>query len=470
VNVTLTATQERRADDDSPPVGPFLSQVFHVERPTSSSRRLDLAALSRVEIGRGARDDVRPLGGGVVRVDIADAGVSTLHARLLRGEGGWRLGDAGSKNGSYVDGEAAHDAPLADGATIEIGGAFFVFRGPRRLPPLVAGESAAWGMLSGLTPPLHTHNPDLAQTFTVLARLASSSLPVLLSGESGTGKELVARAIHGLSGRGGRFVAVNCGAIPQNLVESELFGVRRGAFSGADEDRAGFVRAADGGTLFLDEIAELGGGAQAALLRVLQEHEVVPLGQTRALPVDIRLVAATHADLAARVERGLFRADLYARVAGFLARLPPLRARREDLGLVLARLARAGELEDGFTLTRSAARLLLARPFALNVRELAHALGTALLVAPKKRIDARHLELAPQSPAVPLSSTDTTSPDGATARPAPAAPDEDARKDRLVALLGKHHGNLSAVARELATSRTQVQRLMDRFGLRREQF
>jgi DNA-binding NtrC family response regulator len=148
-----------------------------------------------------------------------------------------------------------------------------------------------------------------------------------------------------------------------------------------------------------------------------------------------------------------------------VTRLPPLRARREDLGLVLARLARAGELEDGFTLTRAAARVLLSRPFTLNVRELAHALRTALLVAPRKKVDARHLDLAPPAPS-PASDTPA-----ASSTITGEGPVGDAtRKERLVTLLSRHGGNVSAVARELATSRTQVQRLMERYGLRREQF
>jgi DNA-binding NtrC family response regulator len=462
VNVTLTVTQDGGRDDDATPVGPLLCQILQVTRPTTSARRIDCAAVARVELGRGARDDVRALGGGVLRVDLADAGVSAHHLTLERADGDWRLRDEGSKNGTLVDGVETHEAVLGDGAILELGGAFFLFRAARRLPALAGDEAARWGTLGGLEAPLRTHHPELAQTFAVLSRVAGATLPVLLHGESGTGKELVARALHGLSRRPGRFVAVNCAAIPASLVESELFGVKKGAFSGAHEDRTGFVRAADGGTLFLDEIAELDESAQAALLRVLQEREVTPLGTTRSTAVDLRLVAASHADLAGLVERGRFRADLYARIAGFVARLPPLRARREDLGLVLARLARAGELQDGFTLTRAAARLLLARPFPLNVRELLHALRTAMLIAPGKAIDARQLELAaPPVPALQQDPGEQTEPE---------VDDDEARRDRLTALLRRHRGNLSAVARELSTSRTQVARLMERFGLTREQF
>src|SRR5262249_5151219 len=157
-------------------------------------------------------------------------------------------------------------------------------------------------------------------------------------GETGTGKEVVARAIHRLARRSGPFVAVNCGAIPRNLVESELFGPPRGAFSRATQDRLRLIRSADRRTLLLGEIGELGLAAQAALLRVLQEREVVPVGGERPIPVDLRLVAATHVELEHAVEQRAFREDLLARLAGQIVRLEPLRERMEDLGLLIARL------------------------------------------------------------------------------------------------------------------------------------
>src|SRR5262249_27731601 len=160
-------------------------------------------------------------------------------------------------------------------------------------------------------------------------------LSVLLFGETGTGKEVLAGAIHRTSARTGAFVAANCGALPAALVESQLFGHVRGAFTGAVRDGPGFVRAADRGTLFLDEIGDLAPPAQAALLRVLEEYEVVPVGTTRAVHVDVRVIAATHRPLDQMAERGEFRQDLYARLAGFVQRIPPLRERREDLGLLV---------------------------------------------------------------------------------------------------------------------------------------
>src|SRR5437588_230906 len=192
------------------------------------------------------------------------------------------------------------------------------------------------------------HRPAVRATLSPVCRCqrarvglgARARIPVLLLGETGTGKELIARAVHDLSGRTGPFLAVNCGALPETLVESELFGYRKGAFSGAYEDRPGLVRSSDKGTLLLDEIGSLPLPAQAALLRVLQEEEVVPVGATRPLRVNLRVVAATHEDLGVLASQELFRADLLARLSGFTLDLPPVRERREDVGLFLTSLLR----------------------------------------------------------------------------------------------------------------------------------
>jgi transcriptional regulator with GAF, ATPase, and Fis domain len=184
---------------------------------------------------------------------------------------------------------------------------------------------------------------------------------VLLVGESGTGKEVLARNIHAQSGRRGALVPVNCGAIPPNLVESELFGHKKGAFSGASHDRPGFVRTSDGGTLFLDEIGDLPATAQAAFLRVLQEAEIVPVGGSRPEPLDLRVVAATHHDLKRLVREGRFRHDLLARLDGVTLRLPALRDRSEDIPLLMVLLVRkvAPERPD-LKFTPAAAQAILA--------------------------------------------------------------------------------------------------------------
>src|SRR5260221_3786391 len=259
------------------------------------------------------------------------------HARLLRSAQSWGYEDHGWRNGSLVDSEPATTRPLRDGALIELGHTFFLFRESVSIPAGTPGDLDAKD-LSDVPPAFATLLPELGCAFETLARVAKSSVPILLLGETGSGKELLARTIHELSGRKGPFVPINCGALPQTLVEAQLFGHARGAFSGATRDEVGYVRSAHDGTLLLDEIADLPPASQAALLRVLQESEVVPVGTTRAVPVDIRVIAATHAPILDLVQIGAFRNDLFARLAGFRFVAPPLPNRVEALGLLVAGL------------------------------------------------------------------------------------------------------------------------------------
>jgi DNA-binding NtrC family response regulator len=227
-------------------------------------------------------------------------------------------------------------------------------------------------------------------------RAAIRAVPVLLEGESGTGKELFARAIHRASPRrNGPFVAVNCGAIPPALVESELFGHEKGAFTGADKARAGYFEAANGGTLFLDEVGDLPLNAQVKLLRVLQERSVVRLGATRGTPVDARLVAATNRSLLTDVTAGHFREDLFYRLAVAVLQLPPLRERPGDLGLLIERMLehvnQESRQEPGYrdkVLSAGARNLLLGHPWPGNVRELLNTLRRAAIWSPSQTISS----------------------------------------------------------------------------------
>jgi transcriptional regulator with PAS, ATPase and Fis domain len=264
----------------------------------------------------------------------------------------------------------------------------------------------------------------------------------------------MARAIHTMSGRRGAFVPVNCGALPENLVESELFGYKKGAFSGAQQDHPGLVRAADGGTLFLDEIGDLPAPAQAALLRVLQEREVMPVGGTKAVPIDLRVIAATHRDLDEMVADQAFRHDLFARLAGFRVTVPTLAERRADLGLLIGALhMRLFDAEHpGFDI--DAARLLMRYPWPLNVRELEQALATAHVLAKAELVRAEHLP----------DTIRTGRPPGAP-RPVVLSEIDQKVRDTVVAALREHQGNVSAVARALDKDRKQIQRWIKRFGL-----
>ncbi|MFO0585580.1 MAG: sigma 54-interacting transcriptional regulator [Anaeromyxobacter sp.] len=429
---------------------PHLVLALQADRPLAGGVRLALDGLEEVRLGRSPERTLRQ-DGRALEVGLPDTRVSSAHARVTRGARGWLVEDLGSKNGLAVNGKAVARAPLEDGDLLELGRTFLLFRSfaaAHGEPAVVEAEGTADG--------LATLQPELARALAALGAAAASAVPVLLHGETGTGKELAARAVHARSGRPGPLVAVNCGALPAALVASELFGYRKGAFSGADDDRPGLVRSADRGTLFLDEIADLNAEGQAALLRVLQEGEVLPLGATRPVPVDVRVVSATHHELAARVAAGRFRADLLARLAGFTLALPPLRARREDLGLLVGAILRR-RLPDragALTLSGGAARALFRSAWPLNVRQLEHALLTAAALSPDG-------VLAPE----PFAEPPPPSPGAGQAGRVPSGDADEELAGKLRTLLTEHHGNVSAVAAALGKARMQVQRWMRRFGI-----
>ncbi len=260
--------------------------------------------------------------------------------------------------------------------------------------PAAADSGAAAATASRLV----GESPAIRAVRLLIDKVARSMAPVLVQGESGTGKELVARAIHDHGTRAEqRFVAVNCGAIPENLLEAEFFGYRKGAFTGANEDREGFFQAADGGTLFLDEIGDLPLAMQSKLLRVIQERSVRPVGATAETPINVRILSATHKDLAAEVAAGRFRQDLFYRLNVIQIRVPPLRERLEDLGLisnrVLARIANDAGVSPTPRLTAGALQTLSRYAFPGNVRELENLLHRALALAGGEWIDAGDLGL-----------------------------------------------------------------------------
>jgi sigma-54 dependent transcriptional regulator, acetoin dehydrogenase operon transcriptional activator AcoR len=434
---------------------PHLFLVLRCDKPLEPGARFCLDGIDAVTIGRSdsfSIDRHEDGGATLLRIGIPDPRMSSSHAQLQKVLGAWIVRDAGSKNGTWVDGRRVTNMPLDDGALLELGHSFLLYRSalPVSGTEILDGREvrpAAYG--------LATLSPAFRSQLDRVELVARSRVPVLLLGETGTGKELIARAVHELSGRAGPFLAVNCGALPENLVESELFGYRKGAFSGASDDRPGLVRSSDKGTLLLDEIGSLPLPAQAALLRVLQEAEVVPVGATRPLAVDLRVVAATHEDLGMLASRGRFRPDLLARLSGFTVVLPPLRERREDLGLLLAALLRklAGDAPQEVTFTAAAARVLLLHLWPLNVRELEKCLSTALVLARDGRVDVEHLPADMRKPR--------------NERPGAPDPLDEPRHGQaeLVALLREHGGNVTAVARALGKRRTQVQRWLRRLRI-----
>jgi DNA-binding NtrC family response regulator len=450
---SLTLGRGRKGDDPLRP-RPTLLKLVECDAPLAPSSRHVLAAAALVQVGRGARGSERD--GRTLRVRVPDGRMSSDHARLTATPSGWQLDDLGSKNGCVVNGTLTRQAQLADGDVVELGHTFFLYR---ELPvPADAAADMSVADLPAPTPQLATFVASLERGYASLARIARTPVAAVLLGETGTGKEVVARALHQLSARPGPFVAVNCGALPEQLIEAELFGHRKGAFSGATSDRHGLIRSADRGTLFLDEIAELAAESQVAFLRVLQEHEVVPVGDDRPIKVDVRLCAATHRDLDDLVERGQFRRDLYARLFGLVLELPPLRDRMEDLGILLAALLARIPGGAGATFAPAALRALVRHEWPLNVRELEKCLVAALALAGDQPIELEHLPPAVRRPRPHRASEPM-------AAVGPLSPEEIELRERLVALLTSHGGNVASVARALSKGRMQIHRWARRFHL-----
>jgi two-component system, NtrC family, response regulator PilR len=341
-------------------------------------------------------------------------------------------------------------------------------------PPRAAPQPAALKRLSG-------SSQAMQQVRALITKVSRSMAPALVQGESGTGKELVARAIHDVSARATQpFIAVNCGAIPEHLLEAEFFGYRKGAFTGANEDREGFVQAAQGGTLFLDEIGDLPLAMQSKLLRVIQERSVRPVGAVAETPINVRIVSATHKDLGAEVLAGRFRQDLFYRLNVIQIRVPPLRERLEDLGPICAalleRIARDAGQWPPPSLTREAFEDLGRQTFAGNVRELENLLHRAVAMSSGQTISREDLGLG-DAPAV--EPTDRARIDARLEqlRAAPATliegvlPDnleaylDAVERDILARALERHRNNRTAAGASLGLSLRQMRYRMARLGV-----
>ena len=422
---------------------------------------------------------------------VPEQAVSRQHARIYAaqapapsngsattGEVRWMLQDLGSRNGTMVDGSYISEIELEPSHEIRVGDAIFKFidagaekNVAYRIDGKVAGErkSKAFEDLVG--------GAQMDQIAADIERIAPTELSAVVLGETGTGKEVVARGIHRFSGRKGSFQAINCAAIPHNLLESELFGYRRGAFSGADRDKPGLIKLADNGTLFLDEIGDMPLDAQAKLLRVLQAREVFPLGATTPEHVDIRVVCATHRDLYQYVKEGKFRGDLLARLNEHVVRLPPLRERKEDIYLLANSFCvRYGR--PGLTFSFSFLVALLHYDWPFNVRELESCIKRGVALTDGAELDTMHLpdaisehmkgygerpRLAMPS-LLPVAAFESPSivPSSPTAPPPRRGPPTE---DELRQLLERHRGNIAAVGRELGKERMQVHRWLKRYNI-----
>ncbi len=417
--------------------GPPLSIAWRFPHAAAPAVSLALATGGEIVLGRDA----------TCTVQLSGHDVSRRHAALRSNVGSaTMIADLGSRNGVRVNGEATALAPLAPQDVVRLGGWVGVVTGA----PGEAVEIAP-GFWGGET---------LVASLAPLRQVATSDLPIILEGETGTGKERVADALHRWSGRTGAFVAVNCAALPDTLAEAELFGYRRGAFTGADRANPGLFRAADGGTLLLDEVSDLPLPLQAKLLRVLEEREVQPLGEARPVPVDVRVVVAGQQSLMDAVRAGRFRGDLLARLDGVTVRLPPLRQRREDVLPLFSRLLETAADGRAPTFEPDVAERLCVYDWPFNVRELV--LLARRLVAvhgPASTFKTEHLpERMREMEARP-------SPEAGSRRPEAHSPEsppgEPIQLPALIAALRASGGNVARAAALLGISRQRAYRLME---------
>lgn len=396
----------------APARGPWSLEVGSVG---CVSARL-LRAGDRLVLGSSQQSDVR----------VSDPTVSHRHCAIRVCGDGVEIEDLSSKNGLYVGAVRVRRATvLSESAAFVIGRTSVVVRSGQ-LECIPEGDPPP-GLIGG--------SLGMQQVFAEIRRHARTRAPVLLQGESGTGKDVLARALHRLSRRSGAYVPLNVGALPESLADAELFGHRRGAFTGAVHSRPGAFEQAHGGTLFLDEIADLAPSVQVKLLRVVEDGLVRPLGATSTTRVDVRLVSASWADLERRVEEGTFRADLYHRLSTVIIGVPPLRQRKSDLpALAAALLKRIRDDVGEKHLSGGALSRLVSYAWPGNVRELGSVLYRAAMLSPDPEIGAEHVALG--------------SGDGALPRRTPLG-EGDAR-----ALLAEHGGNVSRAARAARVPRS----------------
>ena len=392
-------------------------------------------------------------------VRLEDPAVSRRHCTIVPTDAGFDVADLGSRNGTHLDGVAISRATVPVGAVLRVGTTLLQLL-PEELPvEIEPSRKSSFGALYGDSAPMR-------RVFAVLERASASDAAILFIGESGTGKELAARAVHEHSARkDGPFVVFDCGASSETLIESDLFGHRKGAFTGAVADRAGAFASAAGGTLFLDEIGDLPLPLQPKLLRLLEAGEVTPLGAQKSERHDVRVVAATHRDLWDEVGRGTFRGDLYYRLAVVEVHLPPLRRRPSDIPELVRRFLAGHGRKNAGDLAGANLDRLLAYHWPGNVRELRNVIARAVALSPK---DTSFAEMPVLLRAAAATAADT--PRAVADRPFGEAKEEViARFEReyLEDLLRRAGGSMTEAARRAGLERKYLYRLLERVGIER---
>ncbi len=374
---------------------------------------------------------------GAQDITLADNRASRQHAQVFYDSSRhvFLLKDLNSRNGTFLNGRRLEEEKLSHGDVLRIGDSLLVYVDLELSDALDLGPYEAKVAVAR------------AGVEAEAALAAPAALPMLLLGATGVGKELLARSIHQASGRSGPFVAVNCATLGHDLIAAELFGHVAGAFAVAEQSRDGLFVSAQGGTLFLDEVAELPISLQPALLRVLQEAKVRPLGADSETEIDVRILSATHQDLRRAVQLGRFRQDLYARLSGVALELPPLMERKEELLGLFTKF-----LDSSLPLSVEAAELLLNYPWPENVRELKNIAERVRLFLP--RLEKIDLRAFPEQ----LRNYKPNSLRAKSGLNKPSSQDESPPRDELEALLKTYQGNVAQVARALGKHRQQVYR------------
>jgi DNA-binding NtrC family response regulator len=403
--------------------------------------RISYLPFGRTVLGRDFGCDVR----------LPGDQTSRQHAEILRESAMVVVADLGSMNGTFVDGGAVSRGPIDEGSVIRIGDWVGVV-------VRLSGEHE--GAVFQEIIPGYFGGPTTLAAVEPLRKAAASDLSIIIEGETGTGKEGIARAAHLWSRRKGPFIAVNCAALPEALAEGELFGYRKGAFTGADRSNPGFFQAANGGTLFLDEVSDLSPAIQPKLLRVLEQREVTPLGEARPVPIDVRVVVATQTPLPTLVEEKRFRADLMARLDDLRVRLLPLKSRVEEVPYLFTRLLAAKSGARGAPgVDAAVVERLCCHRWPLNIRELTKLANRVVALHGDEKILKRSHLAALMGDSHSAAKSDPAAPD---TKPAPGGltPAERDERQRIVDVLERCAGNQSAAARILKISRsTMVERL-----------
>jgi len=383
---------------------------------------------------------------------LLDSTVSRLHAVLVESASGYLIRDLNSTNGTYLDGVLIREALLEFGRTITLGETQMKFVPFQQKIEVFPSSKNVFGDVYG-------QSVEMRNIFGILEKVAPTDVTVVLEGETGTGKELLARAVHANSSRAeGPFVVFDCSGVAETLIESELFGHEKGAFTGATYSRPGVFEMARGGALFLDEIGELGLDLQPKLLRVLEAREVKRVGGTVAAHIDFRLVAATHRDLTMEVKEGRFREDLFYRLSVLKLRIPPLRERKEDIALITQQLL--GNLSHEYNIApppevaRETLEILHSYDWPGNIRELRNVLSRTLAMGVRSVIRPGDLLLSPdsQSPDKRMDSLIGRSL-------------EEIESTAIVQTLKAHHGNKTQTARALGIAYSTLYEKIKKYGI-----